>query len=335
MATFKGSYLSQKNTINGVEFKIAPGANYTVTNAATSTTITVDYGVFYQVTNPTGSTYIFGHVNVGCTNTTGDYSAPDQIDLIRWNTSETFTKGGTKTFTATRTHSAYTFTFWLNQAKPTDSNSGAFYPIVYGVDVTVLAKASYAITYNANGGSGAPGGQTKWYGEDINLQAGKPTRTGYSFKCWNTKQDGTGTNYNPSQKYSINAGLTLYAQWDPNPYTVTYNANGGSGAPGWQIKYYGIDLVLTTDVPVRTGYVFKSWNTKADGSGTTYNPSQKYTANSALTLYAIWEPLNKITIYDDNGNAHTGRLYIYDDNGNRHQCIISVYDENGNRKYSK
>lgn len=125
---------------------------------------------------------------------------------------------------------------------------------------TIPTITTYAITYNANGGTGAPTGQTKWYGEDINLQAGIPTRAGYSFKCWNTKQDGTGTNYNPSQKYSTNA---------------------------------------------------------------------------ALTLYAIWEPLNKITVYDQNGNAHTGRLYIYDDNGNRHQCIISVYDENGNRKYPK
>lgn len=335
MTTFKGSYLSQKNTINGVEFKIAPGANYTVTNAATSTTITVDYGVFYQVTKPTGSTYIFGHVNVGCTNTTGDYSAPNKIDLIRWNTSETFTKGGTKTFTATRTHSAYTFTFWLNQAKPTDSNSGAFYPIVYGVDVTVPAKASYAITYNANGGSGAPGGQTKWYGEDINLQPGTPTRSGYSFKNWNTKQDGTGTSYNPSQKYTANAGLTLYAQWNPNPYTVTYNANGGSGAPGPQTKYHGIALVLTTDVPVRSGYAFKSWNTKQDGAGTNFNAGGTYTVNSAVTLYAQWEAFNLIKIYDMNGNVQLGKLMVYDENGVLKECSIAVYDADGNRKYAK
>ena len=160
----------------------------------------------------------------------------------------------------------------INKTKNTQNikineNIRVIYPASQGqnagsavLSVSVPAKPSYAITYNANGGTGAPTGQTKWYGEDINLQAGKPTRTGYAFKCWNTKQDGTGTNYNPSQKYSTNAGLTLYA---------------------------------------------------------------------------IWEPLNKITVYDDNGVAHTGRLYIYDDNGNRHQCIISVYDENGNRKYPK
>lgn len=128
------------------------------------------------------------------------------------------------------------------------------------LSVNVPAKPSYAIKYNANDGTGAPGGQTKWYGEDINLQARKPTRIGYAFKNWNTKKDGTGTNYNPSQKYST---------------------------------------------------------------------------NSALTLYAIWKPLNEITIYDENGQPHTGRVMLYDENGKLHECIISVYDANGNRKYPK
>ena len=228
-----------------------------------------------------------------------------------------------------KTHSSQTVTISLQAsgskiASPTLSKT-----------FTIPAKPSYAIKYDGNGGTGAPGGQTKWYGEDINLQAGKPTRTGYSFKCWNTKQNGTGTNYNPSQKYSSNAGLTLYAQWNPNPYTVTYNANGGSGAPGPQTKYHGIDLVLTTDVPVRPGYAFKSWNTKQDGSGTNFSAGGTYTVNSAVILYAQWEAFNLIKIYDANGNVHLGKLMVYDENGVLRECSIAVYDAFGNRKYAK
>lgn len=239
------------------------------------------------------------------------------------------------TWSWTKTHSTQSITIkaihgtWTDYDNPKPIGRPAY---AASKTFSISAKPSYAISYNANGGSGAPTGQTKWYGEDINLQAGKPTRTGYVFKCWNTKQNGTGTNYNPSQKYTGNSGLTLYAIWNP---VIYYNANGGSGAPSSQTKTFNQNLTLSPTKPNKTGYGFKNWNTKADGSGTSYNSGGTYTSNDSVTLYAQWEPLNKITVYDQNGVAHTGKVYIYDDNGNRHQCIISVYDENGNRKYPK
>lgn len=73
-------------------------------------------------------------------------------------------------------------------------------------------------------------------------------------------------------------------------YDVTYNANGGSGAPATQKKYYGKSLALSSSKPSRSNAAFSKWNTKANGSGTNYNPGATYTANAALTLYAIWLP---------------------------------------------
>lgn len=150
-------------------------------------------------------------------------------------------------------------------------------------------KESYTVQYDANGGTGAPSAQTKYYGEELKLSSTKPTRKGYTFRNWNTKPDGSGATYSPGDKYTANSAVTLYAQWAAVTYTIKYNVNGGSGTPASQTKTYDVPLVLRTAIPTRTGYKFVNWNTKADGSGTAYAAGSTYTANSAVTLYAQWE----------------------------------------------
>lgn len=150
-------------------------------------------------------------------------------------------------------------------------------------------KTSYTVSYNANGGSGAPGSQTKWHGENITLSATKPSRAGYSFSKWNTNASGTGTSYNPGSTYSANANATLYAIWSANTYTVSYNANGGTGAPGAQTKVYGKTLTLSSTRPTRTNYNFLGWGTSAGSTTVAYNPGGSYTTNAGITLYAIWQ----------------------------------------------
>lgn len=155
--------------------------------------------------------------------------------------------------------------------------------------VSVPAKPSYKISYNANGGSGAPSSQTKWYGTNITLSSTKPTRTGYSFKGWGTSSTDTTVDYNPGATYSSNAAIALYAIWTANTYTVSYNANGGSGAPSSQTKTYGKTLTLSSTKPTRTNYNFKGWGTSSSSTTASYQPGGSYTANSKITLYAIWE----------------------------------------------
>ena len=50
-------------------------------------------------------------------------------------------------------------------------------------------------------------------------------------------------------------------------FKISYNANGGSGAPSSQTKYYGIDLTLSSTKPTKTGYTFKGWSVTKGGSG--------------------------------------------------------------------
>ena len=99
-----------------------------------------------------------------------------------------------------------------------------------------------------------------------------------------------------------------------NVITVNYDANGGSGAPGSQNKYNTVDLTLSSTKPTRTGYTFVNWNTKSDGSGTSYQAGAKYTANESTTLYAIWQANTYSIAYNLNGgtngsNAPTSGMY--------------------------
>lgn len=159
-------------------------------------------------------------------------------------------------------------------------------------NVSVPAWTSYTVSYNANGGSGAPGKQTKWKDQTLTLSSTKPTKTGHTFQGWAlTKADADdGTwYYQPGGSCGKNENLTLYAVWKANTYAVNYNANGGTGAPAKQTKTYGKTLTLSTTKPTRTNYNFLGWGTSASATTKTYNPGDTYVANSAITLYAIWE----------------------------------------------
>lgn len=155
--------------------------------------------------------------------------------------------------------------------------------------VTVPAWTSYAIKYNANGGSGAPSAQTKWKDQALTLSSTKPTRTGYSFLGWSTSSSATTATYSAGGSYTANSAATLYAVWKANTYTVKYNANGGTGAPGNQTKTYGVALTLSSTKPTRTNYNFLGWGTSASATTVSYAAGGSYTANAAITLYAVWE----------------------------------------------
>jgi uncharacterized repeat protein (TIGR02543 family) len=154
--------------------------------------------------------------------------------------------------------------------------------------VTIPALPSFTIAYNANGGNGAPLSQTKYYGHSIKISTAVPTRTGYTFKGWATSASG-GVAYASGATYTANAAVTLYAVWQANTYTVSYDANGGTGAPGKQTKTYDVTLALATTVPTRKDYTFKGWGTSASSTTVAYTAGGTYTGNASITLYAIWE----------------------------------------------
>lgn len=93
-------------------------------------------------------------------------------------------------------------------------------------------------------------------------------------------------------------------------YTITYDANGGGNAPDSQIKTNGTTLTLTNDIPTWEGHTFKKWNTKANGTGTDYQPGGSYTANASVTLYAVWATNTYTVLFDPNGGELSGGTLV-------------------------
>ncbi len=166
-----------------------------------------------------------------------------------------------------------------------------------------VTDLTYNISYNANGGSGAPSSQTKYYDKSLSLSSLKPIRTGYTFKGWSTSSTATKASYQPGDNYTSNSDATLYAVWERIQYNISYDANGGSGAPSAQSKYHGSTLALRSAKPTRTGYIFKGWSTSSTATKASYQPGDNYTSNSNVTLYAVWEKIQYNISYDANGGS--------------------------------
>jgi hypothetical protein len=68
--------------------------------------------------------------------------------------------------------------------------------------------------------------------------------------------------------YAPTANITLYAQWTPLTYTMSFNGNGStSGSMSNMTMTEGNEYILTDNAFSRTGYTFKEWNSKSDGTG--------------------------------------------------------------------
>ena len=112
------------------------------------------------------------------------------------------------------------------------------------------------------------------------------TWPGYSFSGWNTAANGSGTAYPDGAIYPFTTNATLYAQWTRNLYTVTFNANGGSGTMTAETD--NAPTALTLNAYTLTGYSFSGWNTAANGLGTAYPDGAIYLFTTNATLYAQW-----------------------------------------------
>ena len=197
---------------------------------------------------------------------------------------------------------------WQGNITSSKSNS-------ISLSVNVPAWTSYTVSYNANGGSGAPSAQTKWKDQALTLSSTVPSRTGHTFKGWATSASGS-VAYSAGGSYTANANVTLYAVWQAYTYTVSYNANGGSGAPAAQTKTYGVTLKLSTTIPTRTNYSFLGWATSASGS-VKYAAGANYTENANITLYAVWKldylkpRISNLSVYrcDEDGTENEDGTY--------------------------
>ena len=133
-----------------------------------------------------------------------------------------------------------------------------------------------------------------------------PEKTGYTFGGYYTVSGGTGEQYLTAEGYlsgtastsHFSAAGTLYAKWTAKTFTISYNANGGSGSAmdSSTLTYNSAFTLSSNAYTAPAGHAFASWNTKADGTGINYtsmdmSASQVNTlfSNGSRTLYAIWQ----------------------------------------------
>ncbi len=162
-----------------------------------------------------------------------------------------------------------------------------------------------SVTYKANGGSGKD--VTEWISWDwdglhmyktYTVRSNSFSKSGASFKGWNTKADGTGISYAAGAKINHDTSdpIVLYAQWSDGThgaqvatkYTVHFDANGGTNAPANQTKYSNANLTLSTQKPVRSGYKFVGWSTSKSATTASYAAGGTYKTNENLRLFAVW-----------------------------------------------
>lgn len=198
-------------------------------------------------------------------------------------------------------------------------------------------ERGYTLTYDANGGSGAPSPDTKIDGQTIIVSYTLPTppantsitytvtldATGgtcdpdkvtitnvviYEFVDWNTEPDGSGTSYKFGDPYSYNSDMTLYAQYSS---TTTCNS-------------------VTLPTSIRSGYDFLGWSTNAeDTSGIT----GEYIPTGDITLYATWKRRGLVHICDSTGSFNLYEVFIYDGSG-WSLYVPYIYTESGWIEYS-
>lgn len=260
--------------------------------------------------------------------------------------------GKTTTTVSLSATKSYDFVNNTSQAKDITKYFGVWIAGTYGSTFNNQAKAtctvtpaSYLVTFDPNGGRVSPASTAVTIGKPYGTLP-TPTRTGYDFDGWYTRESG-GTKVTATTSVGTNPPTTLYAHWIAKKYTVTLDANGGTVSMASRTATYGSEYPALP-APTREGYTFDGWYTQKTG-GTKVDDNTTVTTAANHTLYAHWHLTPALAPYDvklemdatgvygkhiyrhvsyssyDNHTKET-TWYACDENGNNG---IPITDENG------
>jgi uncharacterized repeat protein (TIGR02543 family) len=210
------------------------------------------------------------------------------------------------------TPAAYTATYGLGYMTPPSASRGGYtfggwwtgiggtgINIVGGTLVTTASNHTlyaewvpntmYSITFD---GFGADAGtmpmQSIPDGATEPLTTNAFTRTGYHFLGWGLV-DALPVDYTDGASFTMGASsLTLYALWEGNSYTISYDAQGGTPTPSSYTATYGLGY-MTPPGASWNGYTFGGWWTGPLGTGiNVMGGGTMVTTASNHTLYAKW-----------------------------------------------
>jgi uncharacterized repeat protein (TIGR02543 family) len=204
-------------------------------------------------------------------------------------------------------YAGYIFSGWNTQANGSGTSYGdgssysfsaALALYAQWTAVSVVAN-TYTVSFNANGGAGSMSPESSNTG--ASLSANAFGRSGYTFSGWNTQANGSGTGYADRASYGFGANVTLYAQWAVDVFSVTFNANGGTGSMAGESS--SSTRALSVDTFSDSGFTFSGWNTQANGGGTAYAGGANYGFGANVTLYAQWSANFFAVTFNANGGS--------------------------------
>lgn len=276
-------------------YNISTSVSASVVNKdATTAAITIK---FTSIVGTSTEVYSSGvKVGVMCD---GKSKGPDAI--VGCKTSGSYDKAGTYTkeylFDIARTKDEQSISYTAKAYTQASVDIGS-----YTGTVTVDALPTYTITYRANNdnATGSTSNQTKTHGTDITLRTNGYSLTNHKFIGWNTVANGSGTSYAAGANYTKNEAVTLYAQWELDEYTITFDSNGGTDGPTTQ-SINASGGTLTVQTPKFIGYTFRGWDTSPDSVTPVYMPGDSITIDSNIILYAVWDAWNYTVTFDANG----------------------------------
>ena len=235
----------------------------------------------------------------------------------------------------------YMFVGWNTKADGSGTSYKDKQEISITEDMTLYAQWTHEIatvTFYANDGTETKVTQVVPKKYATNLKENEFTLDNNHFTGWNTKADGTGTPYADKAEVTLTANLDLYAQWIAK---VTFDANGGSGTmdPLEVATNSGITLPKNEFDAPSDKMEFGSWNTKKDGSGTSYDDEDSITAVTGdITLYAQWNNKTVTITYKGNGGSYveeetTYTQYKQDVDYNKKATILKNMFEKGGYEF--
>lgn len=232
-------------------------ANSTITGTSTNN----NYGSSKTITFSTSTGYSIATVTVDGVSLTGT-----ELANVKTAGSYTFSNiVANHTFTITTSGNTYTVTY-----KPGTNSSGSdvVESFVYPGSVIIKDSATTATTFY---------------------------RTGFTATGWSNTDGGT-VYYTLGSAYNSAANAVLYPVWTRVDYVITYNGNGNTNTYSANTSYQdGYTRSFLTGGFLKTGYIYTTWNTRADGTGISFNAGDAMTTagiasigTTAITLYAQW-----------------------------------------------
>lgn len=160
----------------------------------------------------------------------------------------------------------------------------------------VWTKNSVTITFDKNGGSSdaIPATKVVSSGATVDVLPASPTRAGFTFSGWNTSSSGNGTAFTATTRVTIND--TVFGQWTPITYAITYNLNGGTNNVNNPTSYNGTSTITFLN-PTNTGFTFVGWFDNANFTGTIIS-SIPLGSTGAKSFWAKW------VVMDRDGNTY-------------------------------